>query len=567
MKIETAKGVEDILYQKGLLSSEELSAVKFEHINTGKPVEQIIGERGYVTSRDLASARGEFLNIPFVELKDRSIPNEILDYVPESTARKYKLIPFEEKAGVLSVAMVDPLDLQVIEFIEKKAGLKVKPFIGEEEDILQAIEEYGKTIAPAVTAALERVAPPTRIEERLEKLERAEEIIREAPVARIVSTILEYAVKSRASDVHIEPGEEKTRVRYRIDGVLQDRLSLPKKIHPAVVSRIKILADLKIDEHRIPQDGRFEVAVADTQVDLRISTLPTLWGEKVAIRLLKEAGEVMTLPELGLSGTSLRRIEEALRRPHGIILVTGPTGSGKTVTLASCLSKLNAVRVNIVSLEDPVEIQIPGVNQVQINPAAGLTFASGLRSIVRQDPDIIMVGEIRDTETAQLAVHAALTGHLVLATLHTNSAAATIARMVDMEVEAFLLIPTVNLIIAQRLVRKICPHCSAEDQPAATVLEDVKKTLGSLWGDKKMVFKKGKGCNECGKSGYMGRTGLFETLVLTDKISRMILGRQTTGDIEEQAVKEGMITLKQDGYLKVLEGITTVEEVLRVAEE
>ncbi len=574
MELETQKGVEDILYGEKKLSPDQLSAVKFEHINTGKAAEDIIAERGYVSPQDLVAARGKLLDIPYIKLGTRQIETELLDLVPEPVARKYTLIPFEKEAGVLKVAMKDPLDLQVIEFLEKRSKLKVKPFVAEEADIESSInEEYRKALGPEVTAALEEVGvAATKIEESIEDITKAEEVIRDAPVARIVSTILEYAVKSRASDVHIEPEETKTRIRYRIDGVLQERLSLPKKVHNSVVSRIKILSNLKIDERRLPQDGRFKIEVGDKEVDLRVSTMPTSFGEKVAIRLLEGEGTVMTMPKLGLRGISLKRYEESLLKPHGIILVTGPTGSGKTVTLASALNKLNSVRINIVTLEDPVEIQIPGVNQVQINPAAGLTFASGLRSLVRQDPDVIMVGEIRDTETAELAIHAALTGHLVLATLHTNSAAGALPRMMDMGVETFLLASTVNVILAQRLVRTICEECEEKYEAPVPVVGDIKKVLGPLYSQKveergKLYLHRGKGCKSCGKTGFRGRTGIFEVLKMSDRIRRMVLEHRPTSELQKAAVEEGMVTLKQDGYSKALEGLTTIEEVLRVARD
>jgi len=574
MELETQKGVEDILYEEKKLTPDQLSAIKFEHINTGRAVEDIIAERGYVSPEDLVAARGKLLGIPYIKLGGRSIKTELLDLIPEPVARKYCLIPFEKETGTLKVAMKDPLDLQVIEFLEKRSKLKVKPYIAEESDIRNSIdEEYRKALGPEVSAALEEVGiAATKIEESIEDITKAEEVIRDAPVARIVSTILEYAVKSRASDVHIEPEETRTRIRYRIDGILQERLSLPKKVHDSVVSRIKILSNLKIDERRIPQDGRFKIEVGGKEVDLRVSTMPTTFGEKVAIRLLEGEGAVMSLPELGLRGISLKRFEEGLLKPHGIILVTGPTGSGKTVTLASALTKLNSVRINIVTLEDPVEIQIPGVNQVQINPAAGLTFASGLRSLVRQDPDVIMVGEIRDTETAELAIHAALTGHLVLSTLHTNSAAGALPRLVDMGVETFLLASTVNIVVAQRLVRTICKDCKEKYEAPEPVVVDIKKVLGPLYPAKveergKLYLYRGKGCKACGKTGFVGRTGIFEVLQMSDRIRRLVLEHQPTAELHKAAVEEGMVTLKQDGYLKALEGITTIEEVLRVARD
>jgi len=574
MELETQKGVEDILYEEGKLSPDQLSAVKFAHINTGRAVEDIIAERGYVSPKDLVAARGKLLGIPFVKLSGRTIKAELLDLIPESVARKYCLIPFEKRGDTLKVAMKDPLDLQVIEFLERRSGLKIRPFIAEEADIKAAIEEeYQKSLGPEVSAALKEVGVAvTKIEETIKDIDKAGEVIRDAPVARIVSTILEYAVKSRASDVHIEPEETRTRIRYRIDGVLQERLSLPKKVHNSVVSRIKILSNLKIDERRVPQDGRFKIEVGGKKVDLRVSTMPTAFGEKVAIRLLEGKGTIMSLPELGLRGISLRRFEEGLLKPHGIILVTGPTGSGKTVTLASALTKLNSVRINIVTLEDPVEIQIPGVNQVQINPAAGLTFASGLRALVRQDPDVIMVGEIRDTETAELAIHAALTGHLVLSTLHTNNAAGALPRLMDMGVETFLLASTVNIVVAQRLVRTICKDCKEKYEAPEVVVEDIRKALGPLCppelkeGGKHYLYR-GRGCKACSRTGFFGRTGIFEVLSMSDRIRRLVLEHQPTSELQKAAIEEGMITLKQDGYLKALEGITTIEEVLRVARD
>ena len=573
MKLETQKGVEDILYEEGQLTPDQLSAVKFEHINTGRTAEDIITERGYVSPSDLVVARGKLLNIPYINLGGRQIKNELLDVIPEPTARKYVLIPFEQEGDRLKVAMKDPLDLQVIEFIEKGSGLKVEPYIAEPADIESSIEEeYRKALGPEVSAALEEAGmAATKIEEHIEDITKAEEVIRDAPVARIVSTILEYAVKSRASDVHIEPGQKKTRIRYRIDGMLQERLSLPKKVHDSVVSRVKILSNLKIDERRLPQDGRFKIEVGGQEVDLRVSTMPTAFGEKVAIRLLEGEGRIMDFAELGFRGIALSRLEESLLKPHGIILVTGPTGSGKTMTLAAALSKLNSVRINIVTLEDPIEVQVPGVNQVQVNPAAGLTFASGLRSLVRQDPDVIMVGEIRDTETAELAIHAALTGHLVLSTLHTNNAAGALPRLMDMGVESFLLASTVNVVLAQRLVRTICQECQESYEAPAPVVEDLKGVLGPLYprtaANGKVVLKRGKGCKACGKTGFLGRTGVFEALQMSDRIRRMTLEHQPTGEIHQVAVEENMVTLKQDGYLKALEGITTIEEVLRVARD
>ncbi len=591
-KVETQKGIEDVLYEKKLITSDQLSALKFEHVNTGKPVLQILKERNYVTSEDYASAFGDAFGIPYITLGDTQINPKFLDYFPQSVAKKYKMLPFDEKEGVLSLAMVDPLDLQAIEFVERRVGVTVKPFVGTEKDISRSIDEqYSRSLGEQVSAALDEVKDDTlKIKGDMKDLDKANEVLRDAPVSRIVGTILEYAVKLKASDVHLEPEEDRTRVRYRVDGILQERITLPKKVHESVVARIKILSQLKIDEKRIPQDGRFKVQIGNSLTDLRVSTLPTINGEKVVIRLLKEEGVTFSFKDLGLRGVALKRFEEAMTKPNGIILVTGPTGSGKTVTLATALSKLNTVRVNIITLEDPVEIRVQGVNQVQINVQAGLTFANGLRSILRQDPNVIMVGEIRDGETAALAIQAALTGHLVLATLHTNSAAGGLPRLLDMGVENFLLASTVDIVLAQRLVRKVCLNCKEALEAPEEVVKDIKRILGPLADhyfsvsskneddkvisddlkklkSEKLTIYKGKGCEKCGKSGYSGRVGIYEVLNMTDKLARLVLERKPASEIELAAINDGMITLLQDGYLKVLEGITSVEEVLRVAND
>jgi type IV pilus assembly protein PilB len=382
-----------------------------------------------------------------------------------------------------------------------------------------------------------------------------------------VATVLDFAIKARASDVHIEPQEEKTRVRYRIDGILHEKLVLPKSLHEAIVSRVKILSEMKIDEKRIPQDGRFTFKIEKRMVDLRVSCLPTVHGEKIVMRLLKKGGGVIDLPELGLRGRALKNLEDSILRPHGIIIVCGPTGSGKTTTLYSVLSRINSSRVNILTLEDPVEYEIAGVNQVQVNRAAGLTFASGLRSFLRQDPNIIMVGEIRDEETTELAIQAALTGHLVFSTLHTRNAAGSLPRLLDLKAEPFLLASSMTCIVAQRVGRRICSECKESYKPEAEVVEDIKKVLGNLFKSEEPVkLYRGKGCPTCNNTGYMDRVGIFEVLPISEKVGRLILERAASTEIEKQAVEEGMIAMKQDGYLKVLEGVSTLEEILRVAE-
>ncbi len=575
------KTVEDILFEEGKLTADKLSLVKLEAVNSGRPVEDIIAEHNFVSNDDLAAARAKVLGIPFVSLRSKPIPADTLVLIPEPVARRYILIPFEydKSTNTLSVAMYDPLDLQVIEFIEKKSKAKIKPYIATLTDIKDTIDEqYAQSLTTEVTAALKEAGGVVEAKEEITDLTKVEEVIREAPVAKIISTLLEFAIKGRASDIHIEPLEDKTRIRYRIDGVLQERLVVPKKVHDALISRVKILSGLKIDERRLPQDGRFTFKIGSSVVDLRISTLPTVHGEKIVMRLLPKTTNAPTFGELGLRGTALKTLEENILKPYGIVLVTGPTGSGKTTTLFSVLSKINSLRVNIVTIEDPVEYQIPGVNQVQINPAAGLTFASGLRSFLRQDPNIIMVGEIRDSETAGLAIQASLTGHLVFSTLHTNNAAGALPRLLDMAVETFLLASSMSAVLAQRVVRKICTNCKETYDPPPQFIEDVKGVLGKLLAEdlqkmhlpgdaNKFKLYRGKGCDVCANSGYFGRIGIFEVLGVSEKIGRLILERSPANEIEKQAIDEGMITIIQDGYLKSIEGITTVEEVLRVSSE
>jgi type IV pilus assembly protein PilB len=566
--------IEDILKDQGKLSDAQYSQARLEAINTGRSIEDILVDRKAVSADDVMRARSQLLGIPFVSLSGKTISSDVLGMVPEPVARRYVLVPFEydKQHNTLSVAMVDPLDLQVIEFLERKSGAKINPFFATSVDITSAIEgQYAKSLTTEVSEALTEEQAHGRVEaeETIKDLGRVEDVIREAPVAKIVNTILEYALKSRASDVHIEPLEDKTRVRYRIDGILQERLILPKRVHDSIVSRIKILSDLKIDERRLPQDGRFTFKLGDLEVDLRISTLPTTHGEKVVMRLLRKSGGVPTLQELGLRGNALKAVEGEITKPHGIFLISGPTGSGKTTTLYSVLTKINTPKINIITLEDPVEYAMAGVNQVQVNQLAGLTFASGLRSFLRQDPNVIMVGEIRDRETTELAIQAALTGHLVFSTIHTNSAAGALPRLIDLGAETFLLASSINCVMAQRVVRKICDHCKESYDPPEAVVKQVHSALGKLLtSEKDFRLYRGKGCQQCGDSGYQGRVGIFEVLQATDKIGRLILERSSGQLIEKEATeKNGMILMVQDGFLKALDGITTVEEVLRVAME
>ncbi len=566
----TTETLADILYSQKLLNKSQYDDIKVKSASKGVSEESIIESMEVVAPAKLAQAKAELLGIPFVDVSNASFSPEALGLVPRAVAERFSLIPFayDDNTKTLSVAMSNPVDLDAITFVREKTGLNIKSYAATPPDVVKEInQQYRQELVGEVGEAIKETESVNKI--KTVDTDQIAQIIKEAPIAKIVSTILEYAVTSRASDVHIEPQEDRVRVRYRIDGILYDRLSLPKAVQEAVISRIKILSEMKIDEHRSPQDGRFNFKVDQKEVDLRISVLPTVFGEKIVMRLLRKTGGIPTLSELGLSGFSEKILETAILRPHGIIIVCGPTGSGKTTTLYSVLSKLNTTKVNISTLEDPVEYQIAGINQVQVNPAVNLTFAEGLRSFLRQDPNIILVGEIRDKETTELAIQAALTGHLVFSTLHTSSAAGALPRLLDLGAETFLLASTMNAVLAQRIVRRICTHCKVSYTPPPQMVEEIKSVLGKYYPPGLLTPKlyKGQGCEECGNSGYIGRIGIFEALPVTEKIASLILQHADSGTIEKEARLEGMITMKQDGYIKVLNGISTIEEVLRVAQE
>lgn len=568
MPNDSAQTLSDVLVTLGALDKARADQVKLAEIQSGNTQEEIIRKGNLVPESKLVEAKAKLYNIPFVDLTNAPIAPAALAVLPSEVADKFKVFPIsvDKREKILVLAMADAINLSTIEFIEQKTGLHVKPMAALSSQINDFIQtRYTTSLTQEVTEALKDVAPQkTTNSYNINK----GEFIREEKIAQIVSQILDFALKARASDIHIEPSEQSTRVRYRIDGILQEKLTIPRELHDSLISRIKILGGMKIDEKRIPQDGRFNFKGSEEEVDLRVSSLPTTWGEKIVMRLLKKSGGVPDLPDLGLRGRGLKNLQDAILRPHGIILICGPTGSGKTTTLYAVISKLNTPKVNIVTLEDPVEYKIAGVNQVQINPGVGLTFASGLRSFLRQDPNIILVGEIRDQETADLAVQASLTGHLVFATLHTNDASGALPRLLDMGAEPYLLASSVTCIVAQRVVRKIHDDCKEAYIPEAKIVNEMKEQLGELWkpeGEVKLY--RGKGDPECGTSGYLGRVGLFEVLPVSEKISKLILERSSASDIERTAREEGMIGMKQDGYLKVAEGITTVEEVLRVAQE
>jgi len=570
-----ATSLAQVLVEEGLLTEEQAKKVSLNRLKTGESEESIIQALRTINEVDFIKAKAKFLRVPFVDLDTTAFSPEALSFVPRSVAEKYKLVPFyfDKKDNELSVAMTNPLDLETVEFIEKKSGLKVKPVMGLEKQIdffVREKYERERGITSEVSKALDE---RKKSEEEIVAVKK--KVSTEAPVAKIVNTILEFAVKSRSSDVHIEPQEENIRIRYRIDGILQEKYLLPRNVHEAVVSRIKILSNLKIDEKRVPQDGRFMFMSDEKEVDLRVSTMPTTYGEKVVMRLLRKAQKVPTLPDLGLRGRALKNLNDAIKRPHGIIIVCGPTGSGKTTTLYSALTIISTPGVNVSTIEDPVEYQIDGINQVQVNRQAGLTFPTALRSFLRQDPDIIMVGEIRDTETAELAINAALTGHLVFSTLHTNDASGAPPRLLDMGVEPFLLVSSLNCVVAQRVVRRVCPDCVKYVPISKEMTTEFKQILGPVYGAIEEKWKKdGKemtvpqivGCDKCGNTGYLGRIGIFEVMPISEKMGRMVVEKTPASKLQDLAMEEGMLTMKQDGYVKVLEGVTTREEVVRVAE-
>ncbi|MCA9386163.1 Flp pilus assembly complex ATPase component TadA [Candidatus Dojkabacteria bacterium] len=587
-----SQGVLAALFQSGKLDQESINQAKVIAVNQNKSIESVLLEQNKVTEEDLYQSKAQVEGYKFVELTNIEIPIDVLNKVSKDVAQKHMAIPFQEEDGKVRVALADPGDLQKVKFLQIVIGKPLELFVASPSQIQQVIDkQYGGRISAEVDEALEEYGDILEVgntkSNKLDSEDVSVENLDSAPVSRIANMILEYAVKYKASDVHIEPRENKVVVRFRISGVLVEKLTLPKKLAAPVASRIKILSSLKIDEHRLPQDGRFQIKFGKVIFDLRVSIMPSVYGEKIVMRLLETGGGHLSLEGTGLRGFALKSFQEALHKTEGIILVTGPTGSGKTHTLASSLKILNQPSVNILTLEDPVEIRIDGVTQVQVKPDIGLTFASGLRAFLRQDPDVIMVGEIRDKETAALAVQAALTGHLVLATLHTNSAAGAIPRLLDMEVESFLLSSTINVILAQRLARKVCPDCIAPYNASPDELKRLHEVLDGLKGfditnypvrkdeqgnpvqnntpgTKEVTLYKGQGCSKCNGSGYVGRIGIFEVLPVSEKIGQLIMEHRSAFDIEAQGRQDGMIMMIQDGFLKALEGLTTIAEVLRV---
>lgn len=585
MRIEEKK-LKEFILDSGLVSRSEYENTESELKKSGLGIEKMLVSKGLITDDNLRRIKAYILGIPFVDLKGQKIDFETLSMIPEPIARKNNIISFNKKDDCLEVAMLNTEDLAAIEFVKKKVGLKILPRLTDNDSMKSAILQYQKSLKAEFGDLIQKEALSLKaLAEDSEQIGDArggdlKKMAEEMPVVRIVDTLLKHAIIQNASDIHTERLENQVLVRYRIDGILHDAMVLPKNVGESITARIKVLSNLKLDEKRLPQDGRFKVEMNKEKVSFRVSIIPTYFGEKTVMRLLREDVSGFTLEGIGFHGEGLERIHYATKQANGMILTTGPTGSGKTTTLYTILDILNTPDVNISTIEDPVEYQMPRINQTQVKPEIGFTFSNGLRSLVRQDPDIIMVGEIRDNETASLAINAALTGHLVLSTLHTNSASGAIPRLIDMKIEPFLLVSTINVIVAQRLVRKLCSlkekyFLSKAELVSLNKTVDMNRILQFLKeekivGEKDMwetiPFYKSKTSPECA-DGYSSRAGIHEVLKISTTIRDLIMRGKTTEDIEEQAKKEGMMTMIEDGIFKAAQGITTIEEVLRVVTE
>lgn len=586
--------IEKLLVQHNLLSDDQIDTLKQESARSNRSMQSLLEENNLIDEKELTQAFADYAHMPYVDLDPHAITQDVLNKIPERIARQYNAVLFKiDEDGTPNLAMGDPDDVQAINFLQKELGTDIKIFIAPRQNILAALDNYRSNVDEELKEVIDIQREDTGEKQNISEAEVAED----SPIAQTVNLLLEYAIRSHASDVHIEPREDYVQVRYRIDGVLKEVNRLPINVLGALTSRIKILANLKIDERRVPQDGRFKIKVGGKKYALRVSTLPITDGEKIVMRILDESNQAVTLQELGYWGHSLEVITEAMTESNGMILVTGPTGSGKSTSLFSILTTLNTPEVNISTIEDPVEYKISGVNQTQTNSKAGMTFASGLRALLRQDPNIIMVGEIRDSETANLGVQAALTGHLVFSTLHTNNAATTLPRLLDMGIEPFLIASTVRAVVGQRLVRRLCMTCRqnyapSPEESAAVIhsfglvgeapltmlhaLETQAKNQGvgrdttdgtnetsiiSLW------KASPAGCEECGGTGFKGRIGIYEVLGNSLAVQKLIVANATSNQIQDQAILDGMVTMQLDGLVKSLRGETTIAEVMRVTKE
>jgi len=549
----------DLLLSKGIITKEQLDKAKDEMNRTGMPIEKALERLGFISEADIVQAIAESIGVPFMDLSEYLIDTEVIKLIPEALAQKYKAVPLFKIGDNLTIAMTDPLDIEAIDEIRRKSKVNVVDPVMSTPDMIQKVidQYYG---AQGTIKELIEDLTPEKLDQRLKSAKGLSEVSEGTPVIKLVNLIIIQAVKDRASDIHIEPEEDRVRIRYRVDGILHEVQKLPKHLQNVLSSRIKVMAKMDIAETRNAQDGRIQIKIESKNLDLRVSSFPTVYGENIVLRILDKTSVLLGLEDLGFSDSELKNFNKVIRKPNGIILVTGPTGSGKTTTLYSALSTINSTEKNIITIEDPVEYEIPLVRQTQINPKAGLTFATGLRSILRQDPDIIMVGEIRDKETAEIAIQASLTGHLVFSTLHTNDASSALTRLIDMGIEPFLIASSIIGILAQRLVRVICTSCKEKYIPSPEVLADLK--LGQ-----KVEFYRGKGCGKCSNSGFSGRVGIFEVLLMNEEIKNMVTIKMSANDIRKRALEQGMTTLYSDGIEKIKKGITTIEEVLRVTEE
>lgn len=585
LSVSSQQNVEKLLLEKQIVTAKQLEEYKVRAIQHNEPLLSVIQQAGVANEEDMTKLLAEASGLAYVNLSNVIVPPDILSLLSRDNADTYRAVVFGRSSGKLAVAMVDPSNIQAADFLSRKTGEAIDTFMASQTGIEKILMQYTADMSDDIKDVMGSVAPADSAKTDSTQLQN---LVQDAPITRALNTILEYAANTKASDIHVEPREHDLRIRFRIDGVLRETMKLPKTIEAALVSRIKILSNLKIDEHRIPQDGEFTVQVGKNAIDLRIAIAPIVWGEQIVIRLLDKSNTRLTLESLGFKGRAFRVIREGIHKPHGMTLATGPTGSGKSTTLYAVLQDIKNVAINIVTLEDPVEYKMDGINQIQINSAVGLTFASGLRSILRQDPNVIMVGEMRDEETANLAVQSALTGHVVLSTIHTNSAAGVLPRLLDMHVEPFLVASTVNTIIGQRLVRRICDKCSEKRQSTSAEAQSIALTLGKilpqsqdqvphakadlgfetlpLGNQTAYTLYKGRGCKDC-SDGYKGRIGIYEVFAMTDAMEKLLVSKATTSQIQNQAEADGMITMKQDGYLKALNGLTTLEEVARVASD
>lgn len=584
---DTQKKLEALLVKDGLLKADALDAYRKEAAKQRKSLVTLLLDRKIISNEVFTKLLASVSGVPYVNLTSAQVEQSVLDLLPRDVAEHFMAVPLGEVQKRLAVAMLDANNVQAVDYLANKIGRPLRVYMASEEGIKHVLEQYRTNLEEGVSAAVETAnaeagAPQVQ---KGGKTQDIKTIVQDSPISRALSTILEYAARARASDVHIEPLEGDLKIRCRIDGVLREIMRLPKSIEPALVSRVKILSNLKIDEHRIPQDGQFAIHVAGQDIDLRIAISPVVWGEQVIIRLLNKTATSFKLEEMGYAGRALRTIRKGIKKPNGMVLTSGPTGSGKSTSLYALVQEIKSDAINIVTLEDPVEYKMEGVNQIQVNSEVGLTFASGLRSILRQDPDVVLVGEIRDRETANLAVQAALTGHLVFSTLHTNSAAGVLPRLLDMGVEPFLIASTVNTVIGQRLVRRVSDERETY-QSTALETQSVQETIGSilpkdrasiasvsadlgykdlpLAGQKAYTLVKGKDTPQT-PGGYKGRVGLYEVMDMTEDIQNLIVKHATSAEIQRKAIEQGMITMRQDGYLKALQGLTTLEEVNRVA--